>query len=38
MLLEEQKYENLINLMKKAIMHLMTSKKPNLIYTAFAVK
>jgi|GEM_PF-2918172 len=38
MLLEEQKYENLISLMKKAIMHLMTSKKPNLVYTAFAIK
>jgi DNA repair protein RecO len=38
MLFEEQKYENLISLMKKAIMHLITSKKPDLIYTAFAIK
>lgn len=38
MLLEEQKYENLIGLMKKAIMHLITSTKPHLIYTAFAIK
>lgn len=38
LLFEEQKYTNLISLMKKAIMHLITSKKPHLIYTAFAVK
>lgn len=38
LLFEEQKYENLISLMRKAIIHLMTSKKPHLIYTAFAIK